>query len=224
MTRALSKIKFISFFTLIAVFLSASVSANQYKLQGLSREKNHQGLPWFRMVAEEKVNSVTTSFIASDGRVLSQEKVLHSNDRTEYFWVQNQINKKVTLTLLKDKVIFNQTDEIAISKKDQAKTVLPPMIFSFLQKNIKARPMATSFPITIVIPDKEILVDFTFQKEDRFWILKADQFFIRLVIKPVKFLLGDEGQLKEIQDILPPVQFETKSKALETKITDILFF
>lgn len=223
MTIPFSKIKLILFLAFLIAFYSLASSAQTLQMIGESKEKNHQGKSWFQMIIKSQQDRETTSFIDSQGKVLSEEVIIWKGETVEYLWTQNQMNKKIELVFSKDKIIFNKKDEIRISKEDQGKIVLPSMIFSFLQKNIKSNPNSTSFPITVIVPDKEILVDFTFQKDDKFWVLKADQLFIRLMVKPVKFLMNERGHLAEIQDLTPPIQFETKSKALETRMTDIIF-
>jgi len=177
--------------------------------------------PWFEVksVHDSKSSNITYTSDSGSGEILAEENLIYENGNViSYDWNQHQTKERIKL---------KSTDPLIRKYSGDAPLVYPPLLTQFLQNNIKEYPHKKSFPLSVVAPDKGLILSFHFvlkdkKKEEIKWELKADSFFVRLLFSDLFFVLNSKHQILRIENIELPIKYKIRNH-LENKKTDILF-
>ncbi len=215
----------ISSLSAIAGFLLIfSLDAFSYEQVGYSTLQLN-GKPWFELHSKEE-NGVATIIFKNDSGILSEEKVISKEGKVvNYSWSQLQTGQKIEIARSDSTLLITEdgkTKKIKLSKEESELLLFPPMLSQFLSEKVRKDPKISQIPLFIIAPDKALVLKFQFNKiKNAEWILKADSFFVRLVVPEITFLLNDNYDVSAIRRITPPVKFPLKDR-LENRETEIV--
>jgi hypothetical protein len=179
---------------------------------------------FFKIQKSQQGNELEVEVFNLHGTLLSSEKILLGETNFKnYSWSQLQTGEKVELELKKNKLQFKSEHKkktIELSDDQLKKIVLPPLLTNSLLERIKKNPVADTFEVTVIVPDKMMTLDFNFVKEvqnkdQSVWVLKPNSFFVGLIVGPVTMVFDKELKLLKIKDIMLPIK--------PTQKTDIIF-
>jgi hypothetical protein len=175
--------------------------------------------PWFEVKSIHSEKSSYITYTSGNGELLAEEKLNYQDGKViNYEWQQHQIKENIKLSN-SDKLIKNYTEK--------APLVFPPLLTQFLQNQIKENPNKKSFALSVVAPDKGLILNFHFILKDKTknemkWELKADSFFVRLLFSDLFFILNHDLQILRIENIELPIKYKVKNH-FESRKTDIIF-
>ena len=205
---------FSAFFVLILPTLSFAISGEIGYSSIL-----HEGKPWFEVKSTHDEKSSYITYTSGNGALLAEEKLVYNEGIVvSYEWNQHQIKENIKLT---------PSDKLIKSYKGKEPLVYPPLLTKFLQNQIKSHSTGKSFPLSVVAPDKGLILSFHFllkekSKDEMKWELRADSFFVRIIFSDLYFVLNKDAQILRIENIELPIKFKEKNH-FESKKTDIIF-